>query len=342
MEARTVVLNTPPLDYPFPPRTNEHAGTAQHGTSVWVRSFRLLPDEKSLALFDATGLGHLAARNHPDLPAEDLRFISDWYAWLFLRDDKGDASPAGRDPRGLSAADGRLLDVLEGAEPGREDEPLAHALLDLRERTLGYLRANSLPGVWMRRLVRAVREHLEATLWEATNRARGVPPRLEAYMRMRPLTGGLSIVTELVEIVRGRHLPSEVREHPAVRHLTSASHNVTCWANDIISLRKELAAGEVNNLILVLQAERDLSLQRALWEAARMHDAEVDVFVQTSRALPTFGPAVDEILRHYVLSLEARMRGVLDWSLDSERYRSEEAMISPASRASTGLENRNP
>ncbi|MBX6762061.1 MAG: hypothetical protein K6T51_04840 [Rubrobacteraceae bacterium] len=316
-------LHVPPLDYPFPPRMNEHAETAQRGTSGWVRTFGLLPDEKSLALFDATGLGHLAARNHPELAAEDLRFVSDWYAWLFLRDDKGDASPAGRDPRRLSSADGRLLDVLEGAEPGEEDEPLAHALRDLRERTLGYLRTNSLPGVWMRRLVRAVREHLEATLWEASNRARGVAPSLEAYVRMRPLTGGLSIVTELVEIVRGHHLPSEVREHAAVRRLTSASHNVTCWANDIISLKKELAAGEVNNLIPVLQAERGLSLQRALWEAARMHDAEVEVFVETSRTLPSFGPAVDEILRRYVVSLEARMRGVLDWSLGSERYRSE-------------------
>ena len=243
------------------------------------------------------------------------------YAWLFLRDDKGNESAEGRNPNRLSAADSRLLDTLEGAEPGEEDEPLAHALCDLRERVHGYLRANVLPGVWMRRLVRAVREHLEATLWEAANRARGSVPPLESYVRMCPLTGGLSIVTELVEIVEGSHLPAEVREQKTVRRMTEASHNITCWANDIISLEKELAAGEVNNLILVLREERGLTLQQAVDEAAQMHDTEVLSFIEASCSLPRFGPAVDETLGRYVSSLEARMRGVLDWSYGSERYR---------------------
>lgn len=337
--AQNIVV--PELDYPFPPVINEHADAVHRGTVEWVRRFDLLPNERAYRFFAASGLGYLVARNHPESEPSDLQLMSDWYAWLFLRDDKGDASAVGRQPERLSAADNRLLDILEGANADESDEPLAHALLDLRVRLQEYLYRYDLTDVWMRRLVRAVREHLEATLWEAANRARATVPDIESYIRMRPLTGGLSIVTELIEIIEGYHLPAEVREHAAVRRLSGASHNIACWANDIISLAKELRCGEVNNLVVVLSNEFDLTLQEAVDRAARMHDAEVQVFVQTAAQLPSFGPAVDEILARYVSVLQARMRGILDWSYQSERYRiTEEASKAPVGELTIALPRR--
>ncbi len=138
---------------------------------------------------------------------------------------------------------------------------------------------------------------------------------------MRPLTGGLSIVDELVEIVEGTHLPQEVRDHASVRRLIDASHNVTCWANDVLSLEKELRHGDVNNLVMVLREADGLGLQEAVDRAVAMHDAEVDAFVGLSGRLPSFGPYVDAKLERYVSSLKARMRGVLDWSHETGRYR---------------------
>lgn len=148
---------------------------------------------------------------------------------VFVRDDLGDESKIGRYPGELSALDSHLLTVLEGTEPTAHDEPLARALYNLREWLLQ--RRPTLAG--MRRLVHAVREHLEATLWEAANRAQEVVPDPNSYVRTRPLTGGLSIVTELTEIVEGNNLPIEVREHTTILRLTEASHNIVCWANEI-------------------------------------------------------------------------------------------------------------
>lgn len=309
------------LRYPFPPAKSEHAEEVHRGTAEWAHRLGLLPDEKARRLFDATGLGRLVARTHPDSPLEDLRLISDWYTWLFLQDDMRDEAEVGRRPGELSEVDARFLDLLEGADPTPLDTPLARALNDLSRRLRARLREDGIPDVWLRRLVRAVEEHLEATLWEARNRARGTAPALDAYVRMRPLTGGLSIVTELVEIVEGAHLPQDVRDHPVVRRLTDASHNVTCWANDVLSLQKELLHGEVNNLVVVLRDAEGSSLQEAVDRAVAMHDAEVGVFVELAADLPRFGPAVDARLERYVSSLRARMRGVLDWSLESGRYR---------------------
>ena len=330
------------LRYPFPPAISQHAEEVHRGTAEWARSHGLLPGAKARRVFEATGLGRLVARTHPESSLRDLRVISDWYAWLFLQDDMRDEAEVGRRPGELSEIDARFLDILEGGEPTASDIPLARALHDLSCRLRARLRENELSEVWMRRLIRAVGEHLEATLWEADNRGRGKVPTPEAYVRMRPLTGGLSIVTELVEIVEGAHLPQEVRDHRTVRRLTDASHNVVCWANDVLSLEKELRHSEVNNLVVVLRKAHGLGLQEALDRAVGMHDAEVDAFVKLSGRLPRFGPSIDARLERYATSLRARMRGVLDWSRESGRYRvtAGQAPATTARDLATGVRRR--
>lgn len=345
------------LRYPFPPAISEHADEVHRGTAGWARRLGLLPDEEARQLFDVTGLGRLVARTHPDSSLEDLRLISDWYAWLFLHDDVRDEAEVGRRPGELSEVDARFLDLLEGAEPTEQDAPLAQALHDLSRRLRARLRQNGLSDVWMRRFVRVVEEHLDATLWEAANRARGTAPDLKTYVRMRPLTGGLSIVDELVEIVEGTHLPQEVRDQASVRRLTDASHNVTCWANDVLSLEKELRHGEVNNLVMVLRDAEGLGLQEAVDRAVAMHDAEVDAFVGLSGNLPVRagrrrqaralclvprGP--DEGGARLVLGDRAlpRAGGVIPGYGRRPRQWGSEAMSDSAARASWGLENQYP
>lgn len=314
-------ISRPKLHCPFAPAISKHADTVHQQTMGWVRCFTLLPDEPAYAHFDATGLGWLVGRTHPHARHDHLQLISDWHAWLFLRDDKGDESDAANRPNELSTGDNRFLDILEGAEPAYYDEPLAHALYDLRSRLLACAHANALSEVWMRRFVRVMREHLEATQWEASNRARGVSPNVATYVSMRRLTGGLSIITELEEIIEGRHLPMEVREHNIVRRLTEASHNVVCWANDVFSLDKELRNGEVNNLVIVLSKVEGLTLRESVDRCVELHNAEMHTFVDLAARIPLFWPEADAKLQLYISALRARIRGVLDWSSDSARYR---------------------
>ena len=106
-----------------------------------------------------------------------------------------------------------------------------------------------------------------------------------------------------------------------MKRLTLASHNAVCWANDVISLEKELARGDVHNLVLVLAHDEGLDLREAVDRVAHTHDAEVEEFVRLSSRLPSFGVAVDEHLGRYVAALQARIKGNLDWSLESARYR---------------------
>lgn len=306
----------PDLYCPFASVVNRHAAVVQEETLQWASSFGLLPDERSRRKFRATAIGRLAAGFHPFAGREELRLISDFYAWMFLQDDRRDETEVGRRPDRLSDYDHRSLEVLEGDDSTRRDRSSVYALCDLRDR----LNSRTPGPAWMRRFVRGVKNYFDATAWEATNRARGIVPALAVYTRMRPLTAGLAVDDELIEFAGEARLFGGAREHPTVKRLTLASHNAVCWANDAISLKKELAQGDVHNLVLVLAHAEGLGLQKALDRVAEMHDDEVREFVRLSWCLPSFGTAVDEHLGRYVAVLRARMRGNLDWSRESTRY----------------------
>ncbi len=164
---------------------NKHADMAGEGTLAWAEDFGFFRDARSSGIFQAAGIGRLAARFHPFCKLGDLRLISDFHAWMFLQDDLRDESEVGRSPDRLSEGDRRSLEVLEGGEAAEGDGPVVHAVFDLRGRF-----ASLAPGpMWTRRFTRAVRNCLEATVWEAASRAGGIVPDPESYLRMRPLTG---------------------------------------------------------------------------------------------------------------------------------------------------------
>lgn len=316
----------PGLSYPFPPSINEHSDVVHRETVGWAVEFGLISTDSEYDAVLATNIGRLAGRFHPGATREKLRLISDWYAWMFFRDDLCDEAQIGRHPELLARADLHYLEVLRGSAPHADGTgvPLSVAMSDLRERLVPVVPA----ALWMRRFVRSVREHFESTLWEASNRSRNAVPDLMTYSRMRPVTGGMYVDADFIEIATDIYLPPEIHGHPAVSAITSMSNNAVCWANDIISLEKELASGDVHNLVIVLSKNSPRQdIEASLAAAIGMHDREVERFLEAQDDLPTFGRTIDTNLKRYVSVLRARMRGNLDWSLESSRYRTEPPVV---------------
>lgn len=194
----------PTLYYPFSPVINPHADTIHENTLVWLSRFDVFHDELAYNEFYSSHIGRLAARFHPYAPRDALQLISDWYAWMFLKDDQRDESEFGKHPELVAAANNKYLDILKGSNVISEAQPLSYALRDLRQR-LVVLAPTS---IWMRRFTRSVAEHFTSTVWEATNRSRGLNPDLKSYIRMRPITGGLYVDTEFIGIAeRSTHVP---------------------------------------------------------------------------------------------------------------------------------------
>jgi len=307
----------PELYVPFPSAINEHADSVHQSTTEWLRRSLLLANETTYRRFCDIKIGRLAARFHPDVPLDALQLISDWYGWMFFWDDQRDETEIGKQPSLLAARNVSFLEILTGSGHP-EGDPLAHALRDLWERML----AKATTEAWMRRFVGSIEEHFASTVWEATNRSLGVTPDMDSYVRMRPVTGGLNIDTQFIEIAEHAYPSPRVWGDDTVRRIVLASNNAVCWANDIFSLEKEIRRNDVHNLVLILQQEQDLTLQAALEHAIDIHNAEVRAFIDSASQLQQLDGPVDDVLRRFVTILQTRMRAFVDWAHESGRYQS--------------------
>jgi len=91
------------------------------------------------------------------------------------------------------------------------------------------------------------------------------------------------------------------------------ANRAICWSNDLFSIHKELAHGDVHNLAIVLQHESALSIGDAVAAAVRMHDDAIRQFERDEPGLP---PA----MHRFVDALKGWVRANLDWSIETGRY----------------------
>jgi hypothetical protein len=310
---KSIVL--PTIGYPFLPAVNAQADAVNRGTIAWACRYGFMPNTPAERRRHEE-YGQFAARVYPNAPFESLQIASDFIAWLFFADDQNDETDAGCRIDWMTALHARFGAVLGGERPTSQDEPLCHALHDLRTRA-----SQRAPACWMGQFSRSVLEYFAASRWECENRRLGIAPTPATYLAMRPFTGAVYTCFDLFAITDGLYLPDAVREHPVVQALRLRANNVICVCNDILSIQKELQHGDVHNLVLAIQQEQDCTLQEALERAVTWHDAEVVAYLTLERRLPSFGSAVDAELARYAGCLRAWMRGSLDWSRASARYR---------------------
>lgn len=309
----------PDLFCPFPSAMNPHTTDIHHQTLAWADRFQLIDNPVTHERFCRAQFSRVVGRAYPNAAPADLRLICDWNTALFVWDDHCDETRLGRQPDQLRARCDQLLDVLQGALPDTADDQLLRAFADVGAR----LRAR-MSHMWVRRFVQQVQEYVEGTLWEAVNRSSDHIPDFATYTRMRRFAGALHPYFEFADMTEHIDLPIEVRRHPVVERLSTAAANVVVWANDIVSLEKELLHGDVHNLVTVLQREHKLSLQAAIERAAEIHDAEVRQFIALEACLPVFNAAIDASLQRYIGVLRSWMRANLDWSFETGRYRPEQ------------------
>lgn len=301
---------------PFEARINPAVDEAHAHSRAWARACGLVGGEAALRRFDAAQFAWLTARAYPTAPVHELVLVAQWNVWLFVHDDGCDVDDRGRaliEP--LQRLHG-LHRVLRGGTADATSSVAARALAELLPRILA-----PAPAPWREHFVATVDAYLAACAWEARNRANGRVPTLDDYVRMRRDTGAVRTSIAMIERCEGLVLPADVRAHPVVEALCKACNDVVCWANDIVSLRKELASGDVHNLVAVIAHGRgDHDHDAAIATATAMHDARVAEFIALADDVPHFGGDVDHRVARFVDTLRAWMRGNLDWALTSGRY----------------------
>lgn len=310
----------PELHCPFVSAVNDRVHEAEEGTAGWIFRHGLAGERYAAAI--AAAAARLAARTRPRAGYEALRATSDFYAWMFVRDDYCDETAAGLNASGLFREDLGSLAVLQRRREGAGSRE--RALADVLRR----LSALSPGRAWRRGFSRQMRAYFQATFWEAANRFRGEVPDLRTYSRMRPIAAGVLVDDALLGAslpgAPGAALPPPPASSPLLAALSGHAARAVCWSNDLFSLEKELAAGDVHNLVVVLSRERGTTTQEAVSRAARMHDEEVRSFIGLEDRLleerSRQSGLQPEWVDSYLDALKDRMRGNLDWTLAAARY----------------------
>ncbi|EPS98508.1 hypothetical protein FOMPIDRAFT_1051539 [Fomitopsis schrenkii] len=96
----------------------------------------------------------------------------------------------------------------------------------------------------------------------------------------------------------GLHIPEDVYAHPVLRQLRKNACDIMVWSLDIAGIARQQATSDRHNLVLVLMAERRLTLQSAVTAAGALVKKTVGVFLENERLLSdsaqlrAFGPCV--------------------------------------------------
>jgi hypothetical protein len=297
---------------PFPSALHREVDAVQAQSVAWARRFHLLgSSERKYRALDDAAIARLVARSFPAADRDGLQIAADWTTLFCLLDDKTEV--AGTSMVRLAALLSRLLDAFRDGNSG--DDAFASALVELRGRML-----ETAGETWLVEFGEIVEKLFSAFLWENLNRSNRISPSLAAYVTMRETTVGLLPQLALAEITDHVRLSPETLAHPTVRSLTTMACNVVGWTNDLFTYEKELAQGEVHNLVILHMHEGRMEHAEAEARVVAGHDAEMRSFIALSARLPNVGDERPQLLR-YVGVLRAWMRGHLDWARETGRYR---------------------
>jgi pentalenene synthase/avermitilol synthase len=112
--------------------------------------------------------------------------------------------------------------------------------------------------------------------------------------------------------------------------------DVTLMCNDVYSLEKEEARGDMDNLVLVLERARRLTRGEALTAARGEVDRRVRRFHRLAAQIPTVGAQLALTEREqadvaaYVRVMAAWMSGYHAWQTETHRYRDAPRVVPPS------------
>lgn len=309
---------TAELKCPLPSRLSPYAEVAGRHLPAWVCRFGLLTDATDLRRLAEGRIAHYAGRLYPDADPADLRCLTALFTWFFLLDDVCDGSDGPR-PALVAALRADVLRLLGGGPVPRAATPTAALLRMLAE--AWRLPQRRMPARWRARFIDAVAHHLDGVLVETSNKAAGHRPTVAEYVTLRRATSAAYVSYALTEFVTGQPLPDAVYHHPAVRQVADAGNDLLSWFNDLLSLERDQTSSGGHNLVLAVAREDRMPISVAFEEVVRRWQVRMREFEELRASVPPFGPAIDPALRRYLDGVAYSVRGTIDWSLESGRYR---------------------
>ncbi|MCQ4211276.1 terpene synthase family protein [Streptomyces longispororuber] len=311
----------PHFSIPFPTELNPDTERAGRAGLRWARETGLTPGPVERRALAAPRYDRLAGHAYPRAEGPELDLTVQWMMWFFTFDDLFDG-PFGRDLLAVGGLTETLIAAMyDGRGPHDGDMPLLRGFLDLCRRSV----AHTSPS-WRTRFHSDVEVYLRSYQWEAANRVLGRTPAIDTYLEMRRHSIGVWMSLDLAEPCGRFALPHSAFRSEAIQTMRRLCSDVVVLVNEVLSYDKDRGHGDVNLLVLLQETER-LSFAEAVRRAQetvaddvrRYQDLEAGLDrLLTDLNLP---PHHASDLERYAHAMRSWMRGNLDWSLETVRYR---------------------
>ncbi|MFH8572605.1 hypothetical protein [Streptomyces sp. NPDC017993] len=187
---------------------------------------------------------------------------------------------------------------------------------------------------WCARAAHNWEYYFAAYVGEALDRVGGTVPSMEHFLQVRRGMAGTCTLMDYGERIGRFHVPPAVFHTPQLRMMRQAATDVPLLCNDVYAVHKEEPRGDVDNAVLVVQRERNLSRGEALDHVHGLAMSHIETFSALERQLPGVCSTLslsDEdrnAVDRYVDAMKAWMRGYHQWETETHRY-SADGMVPP-------------
>ncbi|KAG5645541.1 hypothetical protein DXG03_005816 [Asterophora parasitica] len=295
---------------PLKTGVNPHYEKAAAEARAWIDSYNVFTDRKR-AFFVLGSNELLASHVYNYAGFEQFRTCCDFINVLFVFDELSDEQN-GEDALATGSI---FLNAMK--DPNWDDcSVFSHMTKEFRAR---FLRLSG-PRATARFLQRW-ETYCACVVKEAELRERGEVLEVDAFIALRRENSAVRLCFGLVEYCFGTDLPDEVFEDPVFMEIYWAACDHVCWANDLYSYDMEQSKGIAgNNIVTVLMANKNMTIQEASDYAGTVCDALVDRFITAQARLPSWGASVDSEVARFIQGLGCWAKGNLDWSFKTLRY----------------------
>ncbi|MEV6793207.1 terpene synthase family protein [Streptomyces sp. NPDC051320] len=130
---------------------------------------------------------------------------------------------------------------------------------------------------------------------------------------------GMDMFIPWNQIALNAYLPEDIYGHPSVADTHVRFMNTVCWYNDIYGFNRDMASGEVYNLIAAMMAHEGKSSVEAVTFLVDRTNAEMTALDYMAQSAGKDGIA-DDRLERYTASIKKVVRAMLEWHVTSGKY----------------------
>ncbi|MER5890848.1 hypothetical protein ABT160_44110 [Streptomyces sp. NPDC001941] len=304
-------METPWLDRRYPVRQSPYYRSVVDEFHQWFLSFGLYDTDEKKQAFVAKDYPYLVSVAWPGCDRERLMVISAVAAALTERDDEGDANRSGASLAKMRAS---LADARNHQTTMAEPRwgPL---FTEIWRR----LQAYSPPGQ-MARLADMISAHIGGCIaYDEKLVAGEAPSSVKDYVDVRFFSIGQLVDHVLIEISLGIDIGG-VLDDPLMRELARCDVERVISYQDILSLRKDLAEGETENLVHVFASELHCSLPQAMTAACAFFEEKMRRFDEVADEVKASPLGRRPDVRLFVDGLNDFTSGLIEWTSCSARY----------------------